>query len=190
MFWGPCGTWNQHRGGRERVDAEPVAAGVRHDERPAARSSRPSRGSIDWPAADGVRVSDAEREDAVEVLTQHYAEGRLDQAEFEQRALQAFTATTASDLRTTLGDLPPVTTRRAAVDAAEDERRAALGDLAGWLRFNALFVGIWLVTSIAARELLFFWPAFPLFFSGLGVVPSALRRLTTATRDGLQAART
>jgi hypothetical protein len=58
-------------------------------------------------ASQDLRVSDAERTEVTDRLAEHYAEGRLDQAEFNERAEQAMRAKTRSDLSGLLIDLPP-----------------------------------------------------------------------------------
>jgi Domain of unknown function (DUF1707) len=54
----------------------------------------------------GLRVSDAERADVADRLSKHYGDGRLDQAEFNERLDRAMKATTRSDLSGLLTDLP------------------------------------------------------------------------------------
>ena len=54
-----------------------------------------------------LRVSDADREEAVEELREHCAEGRLGAEELEQRIALALGARTAAELRSALRDLPP-----------------------------------------------------------------------------------
>ena len=58
-------------------------------------------------AADaGMRVSDAERNEVADELSRHYGDGRLDEAELNQRLDQAMQAKTQSDLSGLLDDLP------------------------------------------------------------------------------------
>lgn len=71
------------------------------------------------PGGAGIRASDAEREDALRVLADHYADGRLDRAEFDERADAAFAARTREQLRALFRDLP-----RPAVDLAPTAGRA------------------------------------------------------------------
>jgi hypothetical protein len=65
-----------------------------------------------------LRVSTAERNAVAELLSQHYAEGRLDASEFDDRLEHAMAAKTGADLSNLLLDLPgpkttlPVPTRR------------------------------------------------------------------------------
>jgi len=54
-----------------------------------------------------LRVSDAERQQVADELSRHFGDGRLDQAEFDQRLDQAMHATTYRDLDGLLADLPP-----------------------------------------------------------------------------------
>ena len=53
-----------------------------------------------------IRVSDAERGAVAELLGQHYADGRLDQAEFDERVSRTMAAKTRGDLAGLFGDLP------------------------------------------------------------------------------------
>ena len=53
-----------------------------------------------------IRVSDAERTEVTDRLAVHFAEGRLTQAEFDERAGQARNAKTRGDLRGLFDDLP------------------------------------------------------------------------------------
>jgi hypothetical protein len=53
-----------------------------------------------------LRVSDAERNEVVERLSAHFSEGRLDQAEFDERVSRAMAAKTRGDLDGLFDDLP------------------------------------------------------------------------------------
>jgi hypothetical protein len=53
-----------------------------------------------------IRVSDADRNAVAELLTQHYTEGRLDQAEFDERVGRTMAAKTRGDLDGLFDDLP------------------------------------------------------------------------------------
>ncbi len=60
-------------------------------------------------ASSDMRVSDAERSEIADILSKHYADGRLDQAEFNERVDRAMRAKTRGDFRGLLDDLPDVT---------------------------------------------------------------------------------
>jgi Domain of unknown function (DUF1707) len=53
-----------------------------------------------------LRVSDADRNAVADQLGAHYAEGRLDQAEFDERISQTMAAKTRGDLAGLFDDLP------------------------------------------------------------------------------------
>lgn len=53
-----------------------------------------------------LRLSDAERAEVADLLSRHYTDGRLDQAEFDERLDQAMKAKTYRDLNGLFDDLP------------------------------------------------------------------------------------
>jgi hypothetical protein len=53
-----------------------------------------------------LRISDAERTEVADLLSRHYEDGRLDQAEFDQRLDLALKARTYKDLSGLFADLP------------------------------------------------------------------------------------
>jgi hypothetical protein len=55
-----------------------------------------------------LRASDADREQFVEALRQHHAEGRLTLEELTERTERAYAARTLGDLDALGGDLPPL----------------------------------------------------------------------------------
>jgi Flp pilus assembly protein TadB len=60
-----------------------------------------------------MRISDAERTEAADMLSRHYGDGRLDEAEFNQRLDQAMRARTYADLSGLFDDLPRTETETA-----------------------------------------------------------------------------
>ena len=71
----------------------------------AGQSSRRDPGAV--PPSQ-MRVSDAERHEIAEALSKHFAEGRLDQVELDERLTRAMGAKTRADLSGLLSDLPPI----------------------------------------------------------------------------------
>jgi hypothetical protein len=74
------------------------------------RACRPQAGqpaASRWDAHPDLRVSDAERDAVVTELGEHLQQGRLDQAEFDDRVTTALSARTGRDLSQLLADLPP-----------------------------------------------------------------------------------
>jgi hypothetical protein len=55
---------------------------------------------------DRIRISDADREQVAARLREHYAEGRLNSDELEERISATFSAKTYGDLRRVMADLP------------------------------------------------------------------------------------
>lgn len=121
--------------------------------------------------AELLRVGDAERQQAVSALGDHYAAGRLDQDEFDTRVQRAYASRTRVDLQGLFGDLPePAPFRPLPAAGWQDgrvarERRRPRPALAGVPVFPVL-----LVLAIVASALLRF-PVFPIvlfLWFGLG----------------------
>jgi hypothetical protein len=119
-----------------------------------------------------LRVGDAERQQAVTALGEHYAAGRLDQDEYDTRIQAAYASRTRVDLQGLFTDLPePAPFRPVAAErpgwydgrVARDRRpRPAFGGAPVFL--------VLIVLAIVASALLRF-PVFPLvllFWFGLG----------------------
>jgi hypothetical protein len=63
-------------------------------------------------AADrAMRASDQDRESAAKLLSEAYAVGRLSREELDERAAEAYSATTWGELRDLTADLPPPAAR-------------------------------------------------------------------------------
>lgn len=106
-----------------------------------------------------LRVSDQERERVVEEIREHFAAGRLTDAELSDRVQAAYQARTVGDLHSLRADLPQLPATRA-------EQRAELAQRRGELQRRLLqqsggalvaFVActvIWLATGASGM----FWP--------------------------------
>lgn len=129
----------------------------------SARSPRWARGSTARRAASvnpQLRVSDAERAEVADRLSKHYGDGRLDQAEFNERLDQAMKAKTQSDLNGLFADLPAAeepdeTARQQDVRTASDRPRHRTVALILIIVIAAL-IGHSLTVSFVP---FFFWPA-------------------------------
>ena len=91
-----------------------------------------------------LRVSDAERADVADRLSKHYSDGRLDQAEFNERLDQAMKAKTQSDLNGLFADLP------ATEDAGTQVRQRSAPPPPQNRRPRHRIIGLVLVIVIAA----------------------------------------
>ena len=69
-----------------------------------------------------VRASDAEREQTVVLLQRNFADGRLTQAELEERASAAYAARTRTQLRDLTADLPAAEERPSRPGRVPDRR--------------------------------------------------------------------
>ena len=77
---------------------------------PTPYSQSRTRGFSPWfqgpQSNQHIRVSDAERQAVTDRLAEHFADGRLDQAEFDERVGRATSAKTRADLNGLFDDLP------------------------------------------------------------------------------------
>jgi len=108
------------------------------------------------------RLSDAERDDAVNALSQAYVDGRLSEDEFSERMTAATAATLSSELDPLFLDLPrrpsvPLPTRAAAPRPTRVPRRSSHGRRPrpgflllplGMLALTILLLGGWLPVAI------------------------------------------
>jgi hypothetical protein len=116
------------------------------------------------PGGPDYRVSDAERNSLAELLSQHYADGRLDETEFKERMDRAMSAKTRSDLNGLTADLPPlgseapVATRRHPHAVGRRRRMSVIGlvfavVIVSWSLSSAFFFVPhvpWLLVAIVA----------------------------------------
>jgi hypothetical protein len=98
------------RSGPETGAAETAAAEPsRSPAEPSRSPAEPSRSPAEPSRSPAVRASDRERDAVVQRVQQAFAEGRLDDTEFDERMRAALTARTHADLDVLLADLPAET---------------------------------------------------------------------------------
>jgi hypothetical protein len=128
----------------------------------SAHSSRWTRGSA-GPANPQMRISDADRAEVTDRLSKHYSDGRLDQAEFNERLDRAMNAKTQADLNGLFADLPATDEPDKAAKAVRQPDQRPRNR-----RPVQRVIGLILITVVAifaARALM--WPFFGLFgFAG------------------------
>jgi len=118
-----------------------------------------------------VRVSDAERERVASDLREHFAQGRLDAEEFEERLTRAYGARTADELESLQTDLPRLPATRAMQRAELAERRATLTrhlvqQTGAALTPFFICTLVWLATGTNGG----FWPVWVLIFALIPLV--------------------
>jgi len=142
-----------------------------HHDRPPW--GRPPANRSATPRPD-LRIGDAERTAVTEALQRHYAEGRLDGAELEERLERALAARTEGDLAEIVRDLPgPLPWAPAAPHRGRPARRRRPGSrlLASVLLLGAVLLVAAVVTGFSALlvvvRILFLVFLFGLFFRHL-----------------------
>jgi hypothetical protein len=122
---------------------------------------------VPWgQAGPEVRVGDSEREQVVEELRRHFAAGRLEIAEYEDRTSAALKARTRGELEPLLTDLPGVRAASQSGPPVRDAKPpAALRAYfyGFWLPLNALLLLIWILTGADY----YFWPIWPMLGTGV-----------------------
>jgi len=106
---------------------------------------------ITQQAVPAIRASDGERDQVVGQLQRHFADGRLDQAELEERVGSALASRTRAQLSALTADLPDAGVRRARPATALDPWLLCLlvclcppAGLAYWLLSRRGIGGGWL----------------------------------------------
>jgi hypothetical protein len=108
-----------------------------------------------------LRVSDEERERVAEEMREHFALGRLDQEELDERVQAAYSARTGAELQAVRADLPqlPATPAQLKAELARrrgELRRRLLQQTGGSLGAFFICAVIWAASGATG----FFWPIF------------------------------
>ena len=138
------------------------------------------------PQVAGLRASDQDRSVLQQVLTDAYADGRLDRDEYDERSDRANAARTLGELPAIVSDLIAVKAvepvraglahagadeiHRLAVEAYRSDRREAVF---GFLFASVITTVIWLATTGVDG---FPWPLFVYAFTGLNVLKTVVRK--------------
>jgi hypothetical protein len=112
---------------------------------------------------DEMRAADADRQVVADKLKVALDEGRLDLHEYDERLQQAYAAKTYGDLDGLLTDLPTakLSVSVPAPVAVSSKHATAewLGQVwSSWASAVSITTAIWLVSTLASRDLQYFWP--------------------------------
>jgi hypothetical protein len=153
----------------------------------------------------GLRIGDAEREARAAELREHYAQGRLSLAEFNERLDAVFASATQDQLDRVTGDLPHVQAPRAPLPVAaagaipprgarpgdgqpgRGRARAGLGMLSGLAAFIFVLAAVWLLVRAPAMMHFraFPWPGrLGVLLAGLAIIRGLVRRIFGLGRRG------
>jgi hypothetical protein len=125
---------------------------------------------------DEVRVSDLEREQVVQELGEHFAEGRLSDDELSERSEKAYEARTNAELRSLLADMPQLPAKPEEERAELQRRRGLLQrrllqDAGGGLVAFLVCTGIWAAAGASGS----FWPIWIALFALIPLVRNGWR---------------
>jgi hypothetical protein len=110
-----------------------------------------------------MRISDADRAEVADRLSKHYSDGRLDQAEFNERLDRAMNAKTQADLNGLFADLPATDEPEKAAKAVRQTDQRPRNRRPVQRVLGLILIAV--VAIFAARALM--WPFFGLFgFAG------------------------
>ncbi|GAA1834578.1 DUF1707 domain-containing protein [Pseudonocardia ailaonensis] len=137
----------------------------------------PQRRPYAGPA--GIRIADADREQAAERIRTAASEGRLTLEEADERQHAAYAARFAGDLTALTSDLPALPAVRERRELTPDQRRRLLIHAGIGAAFALLFVVRWVLGPIPM-----FWPAAPIFWIGVSI---AAHYLITTRRRAVRA---
>jgi hypothetical protein len=123
-----------------------------------------------------LRVSDEQRDRAVQQLREHFSAGRLTAEELSERGQGAYQARTAADLEVLLEDLPrlpasPAEEREKLVQRRSRLRRELVQQTGGGLALFLVCTVIWLLSGAHGQ----FWPVWVAIFPALALIRNGWR---------------
>jgi hypothetical protein len=122
-----------------------------------------------------LRAGDADRERTAADLREHFAAGRLDEAELGDRLEAVYAATTLGELERLRADLPDARPLPAPPSSRELARRRIYQDAGAVVIFDAGCVAVWAATGAGS-----FWPIWVILVSALRLARDAWRLLGPA----------
>ena len=128
------------------------------------------------PQYQQLRASDADRNTAATMLGNAYAEGRLDNDEYQQRLDQAMSSKNLGELVPVLSDIVPTATGTSASPASPPSSRGGgrpgfMGQFPRWwLGLAVMFNLIWLMTVLGTGHLIYYWPMWPMLGTAIPMI--------------------
>ncbi|HLR86197.1 MAG TPA: DUF1707 domain-containing protein [Nocardioidaceae bacterium] len=130
-------------------------------------------------SSQNLRIGDTERDAAVTALGEHFAAGRIDKDEYDERTSVAWGAKTAADLEPLFADLPTLRDASTQSDPSR-QRRSARANTAfasrpslGWFRVARLVL-VPLVVVLAVLSLIpWFIVGIAIWFAWMGLARCA-----------------
>ncbi|MGH3097719.1 MAG: DUF1707 SHOCT-like domain-containing protein [Streptosporangiales bacterium] len=115
-----------------------------------------------------LRCADADRERVASVLREHYAEGRLDLNEYQERTDAVYAAKTFGDLAPLTRDLPALPSAES--PEQKDDDAPARAGLVAFVPLMVVLIACtaWMAGSVATGHSGALWPAFIVFFAIMG----------------------
>ncbi|WP_051208397.1 DUF1707 SHOCT-like domain-containing protein [Propionicicella superfundia] len=114
------------------------------------------------PATAGLRAGNADRAHASAILGRALAEGRLTEDEHASRLASVQATKELGQFVPLVSDVMIRSVPAPQEQAVQRRSRVRAGALRGWAALSALLIAIWVVTSVTAGELLYFWPIWPM----------------------------
>lgn len=136
------------------------------------------------PSDPSIRAGDADRERVAEQLREHYAQGRLDADELDERLSAVLSARTVGELRALTADLPPPEPYQLPVPASSRHQpvhrerhrpparaeQALRAQLASYGSLVAICVVVWALTGFG-----YFWPVWIIAPWGIVILGHVIR---------------
>ena len=123
-----------------------------------------------------LRAADSDRDSAAADLREHFAAGRLSEAELSERLEAAYRASTLAELERLRADLPDPRPLPVPASPRELARRRVYQDAEAVVIIDVGCVAIWAVTGANGE----FWPIWVILVSALRIARDAWRLLGPA----------
>ncbi|MFT3971597.1 MAG: DUF1707 domain-containing protein [Micropruina sp.] len=127
------------------------------------------------PQYQQLRASDADRTKASGMLADAYAEGRLDNDEYNQRLDQVMSSKSLGELVPVLSDIVPAASGPSAPPLAAHFGQGAKPRWLAqfprwWISMAVMFNLIWLMTVLTSGHMIYYWPMWPMVGTAIPMI--------------------